>query len=109
MRARKAVEDAIAAEREIALDLRDSGHSWSAIGAAVGLSGEGARSRYGTVTINGVRQRISVEAPLPGASVREYASDWGVPLRRVREMIETGELRSVSVPYRGRTVTRIVR
>lgn len=106
--ARAAVEAAIEAERDAALELHDQGRSWSEIGDAVGLSAEGARSRYATVVVDGVRQRISVEAPLPGVSLQDYANSLCVVLRRVREMVRDGEVETVTVPYRGRMVTRIV-
>lgn len=106
--ARAAVEAAVEAERDVALELHDQGHSWSEIGATVGLSAEGARSRYATVVVDGVRQRISVEAPLPGVSLQDYADSLCVVLRRVREMVRDGEVETIRVPYRGRMVTRIV-
>lgn len=106
--ARAAVEAAIEAERDVALELHDQGHSWSEIGAVVRLSAEGARSRYATVVVDGVRQRIPVEAPLPGVSLQDYADSLCVVLRRVREMVRDGEVETVKVPYRGRMVTRIV-
>lgn len=106
--ARAAVEAAIEAERDIALELHDQGHSWSEIGDAVGLSAEGARSRYATIIVDGVRQRIPVEAPFPGVSFQDYADSICVVLRRVREMVRDGEVESIRLPYRGRMVTRIV-
>lgn len=106
--ARNAVNEAIEQERETALALHDEGASWREIGAAVGLSAEGARSRYATVNAGGVRQRIPLEAPLPGASPRALADVWGIPRSRVQAMVEGGEVEAVRVPYRGRLVTRIV-
>ena len=50
----RAVRDAFLARAEAERDLRDAvvgarhdGHSWTAIGAMVGTSGEAARQRYG--------------------------------------------------------------
>jgi len=105
---RNAVNEAIESEREIALSLHDEGASWAEIGAAVGLSAEGARSRYATIVVDGVRQRIPLEVPLPGISPRDLADVRCIPRSRVQAMIEGGEVEVVRVPYRGRTVTRIV-
>lgn len=106
--ARAVVEAAIEAKRDVARDLHDQGHSWSAIGAAVGLSAEGARSRYATAVVDGVRQRVPVEAPRPTVSLQDYADARCVVLRRVREMVRDGEVETIRVPYRGRMVTRVV-
>ena len=106
--ARAVVNAAVEAEREVALALHDEGFSWAEIGAAVGLSAEGARSRYATIVVDGVRQRIPLEVPLPGISPRDLADVRCIPRSRVQAMIEGGEVEVVRVPYRGRTVTRIV-
>jgi FAD/FMN-containing dehydrogenase len=48
---RKAFQRRAATEQELANAVRaarDDGHSWAAIGAMLGTSGEAARQRYGT-------------------------------------------------------------
>lgn len=51
---------------------------------------------------------MSVEAPLPGVTLQDYADSLCVVLRHVREMVRDGEVETIRNPHRGRMVTRIV-
>lgn len=49
MRAAARINEAVQVLDELVIDLRDRGVSWSVIGWTLGMTGEGARQRFGNV------------------------------------------------------------
>jgi hypothetical protein len=63
-----AIERRAGAERDIAAAVavaRAEGHTWAAIGAMLGTSGEAARQRYGSSATHGGRRRRGSQKTAP--------------------------------------------